>query len=53
MESHENLSIVSSDADVVAVYRDEEAHEEASERISTIPGRDWAGGLQETLANSS
>ena len=43
--------MVSSDANVVPVYGDEESHEEASEKISTVPGRDRARGLHETLAN--
>ena len=50
---HETALMVSSDADVLAVYGDEESHEEASERISTVPGRYRTRGLQETLANSS
>ena len=41
--------MVLSDADVVTVYGDEESHEEASERISTVPGRDRARGLQRPL----
>ena len=45
--------MISSDAEVVAVYGDEESQEEASEKISTVPGRDRARGLQETLVNSS
>ena len=45
--------MISSDAEVVAVYGDEESHEEASEKISTVPGQDRARGLQETLVNSS
>ena len=53
MESHEILFNVSGDADVLTVHGDEESHEEASERISTVPGRDRARGLQQTLANSS
>ena len=53
VESHEILFMVSSHADVVAVYGDEESHEEASERISTVPGRDRARGLHENFANSS
>ena len=53
VESHEILSMVSSDADAAAVYGDEESHEEASVRISKFPGRDRARSLQETLANSS
>ena len=50
MESHEILFMVSSDTDVLAVH--EESHEEASERILTVPSRDRARGLQRNLANS-
>ena len=53
MKLHEIVLMVSSDADVLVVYVDEESHEEASEIISTVPGRDRARSLQETLANSS
>ena len=53
VESHKILSMVLSDADAAAVYGDEESHEEASERISKIPGRDRARSFQKTLANSS
>ena len=45
--------MVSGDADVLAVHGDEESHEEASERVSTVPDRDRSEGLQETLANPS
>ena len=53
VESHEILFMVSSDADILAVHGDEESHEEATETISTVPSRDRARGLQETLAISS
>ena len=45
--------MVSGNADVLAVHGDEESQEEASERVSTVPGRDWAGSLQETLGKPS
>ena len=35
------------------LYGDEGSHEEASERISTVPGWDRAGSLQETLDDPS
>ena len=38
MESHKILLKVSGDVDVLAVHSDEESREEASERISTVPG---------------
>ena len=41
MESHAFLLMVSGDTYVLAVHIDEESHEEASERISSVPGRDW------------
>ena len=28
------------------VTNSEKSHKEASERVSTVPGRDWAGGFQ-------
>ena len=37
--------MVSGDADILAVHDDEESHEESSERISKVPGRDRARGL--------
>ena len=53
MESHKILFMFSGDAEVLAVHGDEKSHEEASERVSTVPGRDRAGGFQETLADPS
>ena len=53
LDSHTILLMVSGDTHVLAVYVDEESHEEASQRISSVPGRDRAGGLQETLTNTS
>ena len=44
---------VSGDADVLAVHGDEKSLEEASGRVSTVPGRDRAGGFHEILANQS
>ena len=41
MESHKILFMVSGDVDVLAVHGDEESHEEASERLSTVPGRQF------------
>ena len=41
----------SSDVDVLVVHGDEGSHEEASERLSTVPGRDRAGCFQKALAN--
>ena len=49
MESQKILHMVSSDVDVLVVHGDEGSHEEASERVSTVPGRDRAGNFQETL----
>ena len=53
MESHKILPMVSSDVDVLVVHGDEGSHEEASEIVSTVLGRDSAGSFQETLANPS
>ena len=47
------LPMVSSDVDVLVVHGDEGSHEEASERVSAVPGRDRAGSFQMTLANPS
>ena len=51
MKPHKILSVVSSDIDLLVVRGDEGSHEEASERISTVPEGDRAEGLQETLAD--
>ena len=51
MEPHKVLSVVSSDIDILVVYGDERPHEEASERIPTVPGRDRTGNLQEIFAD--
>ena len=53
MGSHTILLIVSSDTDVLAVQVDERSHEESSKGILSVPGRDRARGLQETLARTS
>ena len=53
MEPHKVLSVVSSDIDVLAVHGDERSHEEISEGILTVPGRNWTGGLQKTSAGPS
>ena len=41
--------MVLSDFDVLVVHGDEGSHEEASERVRTVPVRDRAGSFQETL----
>ena len=53
MEPREVLPVVSSDVDVLAVHGDERLHEEISKGISTVPGRNWTGSLQETSADPS
>ena len=53
MESYKILPMVSSDVEVLVVHGDEGSHEEASEKVSAVPGRDWPGSFQETLANPS
>ena len=45
--------MVQSDVDLVAVCLDEKSHEEAAEGVSSVPGRDWAESLQETIAHPS
>ena len=37
---------------ILVVYGDEGSYEETSARISTIPGGDRAGSLQETFADT-
>ena len=53
MEPLEVLSLVSSDVDVLVIHSNERSHEEISKGVSTVPGRDRTGGLQETSANPS
>ena len=42
VELHKTYPMVSSDVDVLVVHGDERSHEEASERVSTVPGQDRA-----------
>ena len=51
IEPHKVLPVVSSDTDILVVYGDEGSYEKASQRMSTIPGRDRTGSLQETFAD--
>ena len=53
VESHKILPMVSSEVDVLVIHGDEGSHEETSEGVSTVPGRDRIGSLQETLVNPS
>ena len=53
MEPHKVLSVVSSDVDILFVHGDERSLEEISEGISTVPGRNRTGSLQETSADIS
>ena len=53
MEPREVLPVVSSDVDVLAVHGDERSNEEISKGISTVPGRNRTGSLQETSADPS
>ena len=53
VESHKILPMVLCDVDVLVVHGDERSHEEASERESTVPGRDRSRSFQEILANRS
>ena len=47
------LPIVSSDVDVLVIHGNEGSHEEISEGVSTVPGRNWTGSFQEALVNTS
>ena len=53
MEPRKILSVVSSDVDILVVHGDERSHEEIPEGVTTIPGRDRSGSLQETSADPS
>ena len=53
VESHQVLSVVSSDVDILVVHGDEGSHEEVSEGISTVPGGDRPGRIHETSADPS
>ena len=53
VESHKILRMVSSDVDVLVIHGDEGSHEETSEGVSTLPGRNWTGSFQEALVNPS
>ena len=45
--------VVQGDVDAVVVCLDEKLQEGASEKVSSVPGRDRVGNLQETIAQSS
>ena len=53
MEPHKFLSVVSSDVNILVVHKDERPHEEIPKGISTVPGEDRSGSLQETSADPS
>ena len=53
MEPHKVLSMVSSDVNILVVHSDERPQEEIPKEISTIPGGDRSGSLQETSADPS
>ena len=53
MEPHKVLSVVSGDVDNLVVHGDEGSHEEIPKGISTVPGGDRSGSLQETSADPS
>ena len=53
MEPLKVLSLVSRVVNVLVIHGNEGSHEETSKGISTIPGRDRTGGLQETSADPS
>ena len=51
MEPHEVVSLVSSDVNILVIYGNEGSYEETSKGVSTVPGRDRTGSLQETSAD--
>ena len=51
MKPYKILSVVSSGFDILVVHGDEGPHEEVSKGVSTIPGRNRTGSLQETSAH--
>ena len=53
IELHKVLSVVSSDVDILVVHSDEGSHEEIPKGISTVPGGDRSGSLQDTFAYPS
>ena len=53
MEPLKVLSLVPSDVNVLVIHGNEGSYEEVSKGISTVPGRDRTGGLQETSADPS
>ena len=53
MKPRKFLPVVSSDVDILAVHGDKRSHEEIPKGISTVPGRDRTGSLQETSADPS
>ena len=53
MEPHKVLSVVSSDVIILVVHSYERPHEEIPKGISTVPGGDRSGSLQETSADLS
>ena len=50
VDSYKNFLVVQGNVDVVAVCLNEKSHAEGSEGVSSVPGRDRAGSLQETIA---
>ena len=53
MEPLAVLSLVSSDIDVLVIHDNERSHEEISNGVSTVPGREWTRSFQETSADPS
>ena len=53
VEPHKNISVVSSDVDILVVHDDEGSHEEIPKGITTVPSRDMTGSVQETSADPS
>ena len=53
MEPLKVLSLVSSDVDVLVIHGNEGPYEEILKGISTVPGRNRTGSLQETSSDPS
>ena len=51
MESYKIFLVVQGNVDLLSVYLDKKSHEETSEGVSSVPGRDRTGSLQETIAH--
>ena len=53
LDSYTIFLIVQGDVDFLAVCRDQKPHEETSERVSSVPGKNRARGFQAAAAHTS